>query len=145
MKQPYLFLFISFLLFQCDPPHADLTEYQKEKESRKIQRISKGDLMTLASKKAALIVEQLNFKTNIDSLAIANNLVIQQIGIEDSSDILKENMIMDAYEYNVIKGLPLRDNEQLIENTYLLNRPIVSNDSLKGMWSIRINLFDLVK
>ena len=145
MFRSFFLIFICFFIVQCEPPHADLTKYREEKKKRELKKISQGDLMNLANKKANNVVKLLSLDANIDSLAIANKLVIKKILLGDSSDILKENIIMDAYAYNVENIKLLKDNEQLIDDVYLYNRPIISEDSLLGLWSISINLYDLAK
>ncbi len=145
MKNIFFLLLISILFFQCDPPHADLTEYKKEKERRTPKKISKGDLMLVAQQKAQEILPKLTLDQNIDSLAKAHSASIKKILVGDSSDIQKENMILGAYVYNAEHGIPLKENEQLIDYLYLYNSPIMKEDVMLGLWSIRINLFDLAE
>jgi len=145
MKNIFFLLLMGFLFFQCDPPHADLTEYKKEKERREVKKISKAELMLAAQKKVQAILPQLRLDENIDSLAISHSASIKKILVGDSSDIQKENMILGAYTYNAEHGIPLKENEQLIDYLYLYNSPIMKEDTMLGLWSIRINLFDLAK
>jgi len=145
MKKIYFLFMVSFLFFQCDPPHADLTAYKLEKEKKELKKISKADLMVLAQQKINVVLPKLESGGNIDSLAKTHHLRIKKILVGDSSDIQKENMILAAYVYNSENNIPFIANEQLIDNLYLYNSPITKEKSLLGLWSIRINLFELAK
>jgi len=145
MNRIALLFFLTFFFYQCEIPHADLSEYHKEKESQKMVSYKdvEGKVLTKAKEKGNRIADKLELNINIDSLAKAEAVTIKIYDDNHKSVFEKENMIYEAFKYNVANGIQQKTNGQLIGNIYIWNKAIIKEGKLNGMWSIQINIKDI--
>ena len=141
MKNLLFLLLLGILFFKCEPPRADLSGYNEEKKSRELKKIPVSQLTSIAHEEALVLADSI-----ISGLPTNSRFEIKKISLDKTSEIAKENLIIEAYQYNHQNGIELVDNEQLIDHKlFLYNRPLVESGQLIGVLSIRINLIDLAK
>lgn len=141
----------SFAFFSCSEqqvPGAN-KDFRDEMETRKLTRVTEGQLMDFAFKLGTRIFDTLDKDTSkvlLKSIQEKYNSSITYKYVDKLDTASKEYEIYEAYLYNVINNLPLEDNIQKIgESDILFTRPVINKKALKAIKSMIISKKELVK
>ena len=143
---------------------------KEELSSRKIKRISEGEILEAAFSKGKRLRDTLyslsekvsadssdtliqtsrlgSMQPMVDVLQQENKAEIKKIIFSDlQAKGLKdqEKQILEAYQYNIASGLKVEDNVQLLDKYIFYAAPILKNGELTGMWSVYFDKRELVK
>lgn len=174
MKNLHFLLALVLLVLSlkaCDTPDSDLNSdtLQSEMNNRQIRRISEGTIMETAFKKGKKMIDTLesvgekkkkvsdslaqtyrfgDLQPIVDDLQQKNKAEIKKILVSDleTSNVRElEKEVFEAYQYNIVNGLKVEDNVQLLDSQIFYSAPIVEKGELTGMWSIYFDKKELIK
>ncbi len=141
-----LFLLLSGFLPACQGQLSkeQRQEMQEAREQREIIRLTDQEIVQAALETGRLIRQELDKGNAADSLL---KLYAAEVSMyRDSLDMAPlEAEIWEAYQAGWEMGQSLNDNVQRAYPDFLYyTYPVIENDSLKGMTSIRINRKELI-
>ena len=128
-----LYLFIALTLFSCDEvPQADLTGVIKEKRTRMLQKVTKGDILH-----QAVILGK-------DKIKNGSARIIRYIEDEDSSVLEKEifEMYTEASKENYSdSNIQFFDDDKWV----LYNEPLYANKEFIGIYSVKLESAEVIR
>ena len=128
-----LYLFIALTLFSCDEvPQADLTGVIKEKRTRMLQKVTKGDILH-----QAVILGK-------DKIENGSARIIRSIEDEDSSVLEKEifEMYTEASKENYSdSNIQFFDDDKWV----LYNEPLYANEEFIGIYSVKLESAEVIR
>jgi len=150
MYRYLLFLLIALAVVACHPEdNRNSAKFREEMESRKLQRVTEGQLIAFAMRIGKKLLDtttkSLNpeFLRKVDS-AYGITIIDYKAGQIEAKSKLAE--IEEAYIYNQSNNIVSEDNLQKQGDTLLIyTRPVVVNSTLSGIYAAFMEKKKLVK
>lgn len=168
-----ILILVSLSIFNCEPSGKKPSDMSPQElvKSREIKKISDIDILEFAEKKGKALMTLIDNKilllpknNTLDSVnffsvysAIKNDsafldyevnlrLISAYISNKEGQPDLVEAQIIEAYNYNLENNLPVSESIQLLEDKthVLFTKPIVINNRLAGMWSLKLSKKEII-
>ncbi|TAF64263.1 MAG: hypothetical protein EAZ55_11780 [Cytophagales bacterium] len=155
MQRYIYFSFLLIFLGACEDPFEngyDRKAIAQEVKNRKIKKISEGQLLEFTQtlgNQLVVLLEKNDAKAQelLQKYETKANFFLFK-GENKKFVFSKEKEILEAYQYNIEKGLPIESNIQNIvkEQIIVFNAPYQDkNGKVVGMWSIHFPRSQVVK
>lgn len=128
-----LYIFIATVLFSCDEvPQADVSGVIIEKRNRKLQKVSKGDIM-----EKAMSIGQKQIEDNVAALVTPDDLD-KLIPVEKEIISMYIEASKEKFEGNNIQ---FYNDDKWV----LYNEPLYQNNEFRGVYSIKLEVAEVIK
>lgn len=141
MKVIIIQLLVVGCLFSCDTTRVDTADVQEEIRSRKIHRVSKGELTLEAEQVASRIITLLNEDpVKFDSVQSLEGVSVAYYSNNNLPEENMEQQLFEAYTSTLEEGELPRINVQFLgeESVYLVTN-MVSDSISSKMWAVRLD------
>ncbi len=150
MPKIYFYSLILVTIIACHPEdNRNMAKFREEMESRKLQRVTEGQLIEYATRIGKVLLDtnskisNTEFFRKVDS---AYGIALKYYQLHEIPLKTKLAEISDAYIYNQQNGIVSEDNLQKQGDSVLIyTRPVLTNNSLTGIYTAIIQKKKLIK
>lgn len=146
-----LVLLLSLICWSCGDQKIDTTKAKAEMEAREIKKVSDAAISEKAMETGLELVKTFTVDNDNGRIQVdfgSDTLYQKSYYLFDQVNALegKELQLFQAYDYNAKNNLESSPNLQKLEDgkVLLYTAPLFIDDSLKGMWSVKLSRRQLV-